>query len=430
MIVPSNNVAVKANMIRVRNPPAFKELVAPHRYKSYWGGRGGSKSWAFARILVSIATQRKLRILCTRELQSSIKESVHRLLSDQIELLGLSHLYTIQRDSITSNIGSEFLFKGLRFNIQEIKSLEGVNICWVEEAQSVSEDSWTILIPTIRKEGSEIWLSWNTGEEKDPTYKRFVENLPKPGEEEFDDYISKKVSWRDNPYFPITLERERKYLERVDPDAYLHVWEGFPLKMSEAVIFRNKYIIEEFETPWDAQLLYGADWGFSQDPTVLIRSYVRQLDFGGDTLENHLYIDYEAYGVGVELDEIPALFDLVPGSRDHTIKADNSRPDTISYIHRKGFAIVGGLKWPSGPGKKGSIVEGIEYLRKFTKIHIHQRCKHMAQEAQLYCFKTDKNGEVLNIIIDKHNHCWDSIRYAHDTKIKGGTDWTTFLGED
>jgi phage terminase large subunit len=404
-----------SNKVRIKIPPCFKELVEPHRYKSYYGGRGGAKSWAFSRVLSAVATQRKLRVLCTRELQSSIKESVHRLLSDQIEVMGLGHLYTVQRDSIVSSIGSEFIFKGLRFNIQEIKSTEGIDICWVEEAQSVSEESWAILIPTIRKEASEIWLSWNTGEASDPTYKRFVETPP-------EDCISKMVSYRDNPYFPATLEKERLYLQRVDPMAYDHIWEGNPLAISDACIFKGKFVVDDFVAPHGTRYYYGSDWGFATDPTTLIRSYIHNGD---------LWIDYEAYGVGVELDEIPELFDSVPASREGKIKADNSRPDTISHVRKKGFDIVPALKWPSGPGKKGSVREGIEFIRKFPVVHIHQRCIHTLQEFKLYSYKVDpRTNEVLPIIIDKHNHCIDAIRYAYDRNIKGGTDWTSFIGED
>lgn len=410
---------METNILRVKIPPVFKELVEPHRYKSYFSGRGAAKSWSFARVLAAMATQRKLRILCTREFQSSIRESVHRLITDQIDSMGLREYYTIQRDSITSTIGSEFIFKGLRFNIQEIKSTEGVDICWVEEAQSVSEDSWSIIIPTIRKEGSEIWLSWNTGETSDATYKRFVENPP-------DDCVSKKISWRDNPYFPLVLEKERAYLERVDPESYDHIWEGNPLAISEARIFKGKFVIDEFEAPDDARFYYGCDWGFSNDPTTLVRSYI---------IERELFIDFEAWGLAVEFDEIPELFESVPGARDWRIKADCSRPDTISYIQRKGFDIVPAMKWGIGTdkigmNKKGSVKEGIQYLRNFEKIHIHQRCKHTQQEFKLYSYKVDKDGEILPIIIDANNHCIDALRYAHDFKIKGGIDWEAFLGED
>lgn len=300
-------------------PKAFQELLKPWRYKIYYGGRGAAKTWCFARALLYMAVPKKLRILCTREFQSSIADSVYRILVDQIAALELTPLFKVQKNSIVSATGSEFLFKGLRMNIQEIKSTEGVDICWVEEAQSVSNESWEVLIPTIRKEGSEIWASFNTGEETDPTYIRFVKNTPPNS-------IVKKVGYQDNNFFPKTLEDERVYLKKVDPEAYENVWEGMPRSISNACIFKGKFRIESFETPEDAHFYYGADWGFSVDPTALVRSFIR---------DRKLYIDQEAYGVGVDLDEIPALFDTVPEARKWPIRADNSRPETISYLKKK-----------------------------------------------------------------------------------------------
>lgn len=298
---------------------AFVPLLEPHRYKVYYGGRGGAKSWEFADALILRALCGTELILCTREYQSSIADSVYRLLLTRISALGLDHCFRATLNSIKSINGSEFIFKGLHHNVMEIKSLEGVTICWVEEAQSVSDDSWEVLIPTIRREGSEIWISFNTGEEDDPTYVRFVKNAEP-------DWLVKKVGYRDNPFFPEVLNKERLYLKRVDPEAYENIWEGFPKKISEACIFRGKYSIRPFETPEGVRFYYGADWGFSQDPTVLMRCFI---------MDNRLFIDYEAYGIGVDLDDIPALFDTVPESRKWIIRADNSRPETIRHIKKK-----------------------------------------------------------------------------------------------
>ena len=310
---------------QINIPEAFQDLFRPYRYKVYYGGRDGAKSFAFADALLSQAAIKPLRILCTRELQSSIADSVYKLLCDEITRLDLSHLYDIQKNAIMSKCGSLFLFKGLRFNIQEIKSTEGVDICWVEEAQAVTHTSWQVLIPTIRKPGSQIWLSFNTGEADDPTYVRFVTNTPPNA-------IVRKVSFRDNPYHSDVMEQERLYLQRVDPDAYEHVWEGEPLSISDACIFKGKFVIEAFEAPENVgRFYYGADWGFSQDPTALTRSFVQ---------DRKLFITDEAYGVGVELDEIEELFDTVPGSREWPINADDSRPETISYVKKKDFESV------------------------------------------------------------------------------------------
>lgn len=396
------------NQLRIKLPPFYSFLAKPSRYKSVHGGRGSARSWSFARLLVAMSTSRKLRILCTREYQSSIKESVHQLLTDQIWNMGLANRFAITRDSIRSNIGSEFIFKGLRANPMEIKSLEGIDIAWTEEAQSISDNSWEILIPTIRKPNSEIWLSWNTGEVDDPTYKRFVTNPP-------DDCISKKATYRDNPYFPLVLEKERLYLQRVDPDAYDHVWEGNPKSISDACVFKNKYVVEEFEVPKNVRFFHGADFGYSNDPSTLISSYIDKGD---------LWIPYEAYGVGVELDELPQLYSDVPTYKDWKIFADSARPDTISHLKTKHH-----LNIESCDKGKGSVEDGIAYLRKFPVIHIHQRCKHMAEEAKLYSWKQDaKTKEVLPILIDKHNHCWDALRYAHCKQMKGGFDWSSFVG--
>ncbi|MDT3544908.1 PBSX family phage terminase large subunit [Cronobacter sakazakii] len=379
--------------------PKFKPLFKPIRYKVFRGGRGGAKSWGIARALVIMAASKKLRILCTREVQNSIKDSVHKLLKDQIEMLGLNQWFRITNEMITSACGSEFLFKGLRFDPLGIKSTEGVDICWVEEAQSVSADSWDILIPTIRKEGSEIWVSFNPGEETDPTYQRFVVNPP-------DNCVTVEVNYYDNPYLPDTLRKEMEYCKRIDYEAYEHIWLGKPKSISEAVIFKRRYKVEAFpDDLWQQadRLFFGADFGFANDPSTLIRMFM---------LENKLYIEYEAYGVGVELDEMPQFYDSIPEARRWPIKADNARPETISHIARKGFSIDAAAKW------KGSVEDGIAYLKGFEEIIIHERCKHTADEFRLYSYKVDKKtNEILPVIVDAHNHCIDAIRYGLDGYI-------------
>ncbi len=200
-------------------PEVFEDLFRPKRFKVYYGGRGGSKSWGFADALLALGTQKPLRILCARELQKSIADSVHKLLSDQITMLGLDEFYEVQKTTIIGINGTEFLFNGLKHNAREIKSTEGIDICWVEEAENVSDTSWELLIPTVRKEGSEIWVSFNTKQPTDATYKRFIFDAD-------EDFLIKKVSYRDNPFFPEVLEKERLRLQKSDPKAYSHVWEG------------------------------------------------------------------------------------------------------------------------------------------------------------------------------------------------------------
>lgn len=389
--------------INLRFAPKFALLFEDIRYKVLYGGRGGAKSWQIADALISLAYSSKKRILCTREIQNSIKDSVHKLLKDRIEALGLANWFSITEKEIKSSVGSEFIFKGLRHGIQGIKSTEGVDICWVEEAQTVSANSWDVLIPTIRKEGSQIWISFNPDDENDPTYQRFVINPP-------DNCKVVKVNYYDNPWLPDTLRQEMEYCRRIDPEAHDHIWEGNPKKISDAVIFKGKYVIEAFDDDLYKKadrLFYGTDFGFSNDPATLIKCFI---------LNDCLYILEEAYGIGVELDDLPRFYDSVSGSRQWPIKADSSRPETISYLAKKGFNISAAKKWA------GSIEDGIAYLKGFKQIIIHERCKHMAEEAAHYQYKTDpKTNEVLPIVLDKNNHCWDAVRYALDGYITGKT---------
>ncbi|MBB6509745.1 hypothetical protein F4695_003113 [Rhizobium soli] len=205
-------------MNSIEIPEAFAGLFEPHRYKVYNCGRGSGKSWAVARVLVNLAHHTPLRAVCAREFQNSIEESVHKLLSDQIKFFGLP--YTIDKYRIYNDIGSEFIFKGLsKQDAAAIKSLEGADIVWVEEAQNVSEASWRNLTPTVRKDGSEIWVTFNPDVEDAPTYQRFVIKQPTNA-------LVRRVNWDENPWFPSVLEQERLDMLRDDPEGYQNVWEG------------------------------------------------------------------------------------------------------------------------------------------------------------------------------------------------------------
>ena len=377
--------------------PAFEELFRPHRYKVFYGGRGSGKSWSVARALLLLGYEKPMRILCAREIQRSISDSVHKLLCEQIESIGLSGAYTITRDAIRCTSGTEFIFKGLRSNPQEIKSTEGIDICWVEEAAAVSADSWDILIPTVRKPNSEIWLTFNPLDESDPTFQRFILNPP-------DGAFVRKVNYNENPAFPDVLEKEKDWLKARDYESYLHIWEGEVRKHSNAVIFAGKYRVEDFETPRDARFYQGADWGFAKDPSCLVRCFIK---------DRTIFIDREAWGVGVDLDETPALFDTIETARTWPIKADNARPETISFMRRRGFNISAAKKW------QGSIEDGIEFLKSYD-IVIHPRCRHTIDEFAHYSYKVDKQtGDILPIVVDSFNHIIDGLRYSLDGLIKG-----------
>lgn len=214
-------------------PAKLGFLFSPHRYKVLYGGRGGAKSWGIARALLILGAQKPLRILCAREIQRSISESVHQLLRDQIAALGLGSLYSVFNSEIRGANGTQFLFAGLKHNVDNIKSKEGLDIVWVEEAQAVSKASWDTLIPTIRKDGSEIWISFNPLLETDETYQRFVASPPAAARVE-------KIGWQDNPWFPEVLAAERDDLKARDPDAYLNVWEGHCRQTLEGAVYANE----------------------------------------------------------------------------------------------------------------------------------------------------------------------------------------------
>ena len=382
---------------QVQIPKPFKPLFKPSRYKVYYGGRGAGKSWSFAFALLIIGVQSKKRILCTREIQGSIRQSVHQLLTTCIETLGLERFYRITRDNITGANGTEFIFHGLRHDPMQIKSLEGIDICWVEEAQKITHESWDILIPTIRKRNSEIWISFNPNLDTDPTYQKFVINKR-------DDILLRKVNYDQNPFFTPELQDEVDHLKQLDHEEYLHIWEGECKKYSSSQIFRNKFRITSFETPVDATFYYGLDWGFSQDPTVILRCFV---------INDELYIDHEAGGVQIELDHTYKLIDAIPNAKKYIIRADSARPESISFVRRQGYHIESVHKW------SGSIEDGIEFIRSFKQINIHERCMETASEFVKYSYKVDRlTGDILPVIVDEHNHYIDALRYALQPMIK------------
>jgi phage terminase large subunit len=222
--------------VNAQFPAKLQFLFKPKRYKIAYGGRGGAKSWGFARALLILGAQRTLRILCARETQKSIADSVYKLLCDQIADLGLTQFYAITKTNIVGANGTEFTFAGIRqSSVGDIKSYEGCDICWVEEAQIVSKRSWEILIPTIRKDGSEIWVSFNPDLETDETYKRFVLSPPSGSG-------PVKINWRDNPWFPDVLKQEMLDLKAKSPEDYEHVYEGMCKQVVEGAIYRKELL--------------------------------------------------------------------------------------------------------------------------------------------------------------------------------------------
>ena len=390
-------------------PKIFSFLLEQKaRYKAVYGGRGGAKSESIARALLILALNPRIlfnkdniRILCCREYQTSIADSVHRLFVDIIKKYELLDYFTITKTNITSSNGSLFIFKGISNDPQQLKSTTGIDLCFVEEAEKVSSTSWDYLTPTIRNPESEIWVSFNPNQREDPTYQMFVEK-PLP------DSICVKVNYYDNPYFEDTpLLKEMLYDKENNPELYQNKWEGNIKQVSDAVIFKDKFVYRDFETPkniFQNRFFYGIDWGFSNDPLAIIRCCIS---------DNELYIDYEAGGVGIEMEQYTSLIDTIPDSKKWIIYADNARPESISYVRRQGYNIVACEKG------KGSVEDGIAYLRDFKMINIHTRCKQLYNEMCLYSYKVDRiTNEPLITPIDKYNHYIDALRYSLSPYIK------------
>ena len=376
------------------------------RYIAVKGGRGSGKSRSVATALNLRAAAKPLRILCVREIQKSIRDSSKRLLDDDAERNGLSSFYSSLETEVRGANGSLFLFAGLRSNIDSIKSMEGIDICWVEEAQSVSKTSLETLIPTIRKPGSQIIFTWNPKHETDPIEEMFGRDDLPP------DTRLKTVNYVDNPWFPDVLQKEADYDLSRDPEKYNHVWMGGYLRNSESRVFRN-WTVEEFEAPADALFRLGADWGFASDPSVLVRCHI---------VGRKLFIDYEAHMVGCEIMDLPSLFMSVPGAEKWPITADSARPETISHMRNNGFPkIQAAVKGPK------SIEDGIEWLKSFD-IVVHPRCRHTIDELTMYSYKTDPLTQlVLPLLEDKNNHIIDALRYACEGARRANIVRPTFV---
>lgn len=398
-----------SSILEIQTPRKFLPFLESARYKGAHGGRGSGKSHFFAEMLVERCVLKPgTRAVCVREVQRSLKNSVKLLVEDKIRSLGVSESFKILDAEIETPGGGLIIFQGMQNHTADsIKSLEAFDIAWVEEAQSLSQRSLDLLRPTIRSPGSELWFTWNPNKPTDP-----VDVLLR-GENAPTDAIVVEVNAADNPWFPQELRNDMVEDQRRDPDKYAHVWLGAYTRNSEARVFRN-WTTKEFETPAGVEFRFGADWGFATDPTVLVRGFVDG---------RKLYIDQEAWGSQVEIDHIPALFagtdtqtpkrwenpkDFpgIPGAAKWLIRADSARPETISYVRRKGFRIVEAIKGP------GSLEDGIEFLKAFDII-VHPRCVNVINELTFYSYKTDPlTEEVLPVLEDKNNHTIDALRYA------------------
>jgi len=380
--------------IKIETPRWAKGFLSPHRYKGAKGGRGSGKSHFFAEMLIEEHILNPYSSsVCIREVQKTLNQSVKRLLEIKIESLCAGRYFDIQEAVIKAKEGPGIIiFQGMQNHTADsIKSLEGYDRAWVEEAQSLSQRSLDLLRPTIRKPGSELWFTWNPNEKTDP-----VESLlcgPTPPS---DSHVV-HVNYKDNPWFPDVLKDEMEYDRKRDYEKYEHVWLGQYLKAGHARVFHN-WRVEEFDTPKDVFHRLGADWGFSIDPTVLVRCHL---------VGRSLHIDYMAYMVGCEIPDTPTLFMTVPEAEKWPIVADSARPETIAYMKKNGFPKI--MASTKGPG---SLDDGIEFL-KGCDIIVHPRCQHLIDELTHYSYKVDPlTNQVMPVLEDKHNHVIDALRYA------------------
>lgn len=390
-------------------PEKFKPLFTPKRYKILYGGRLGLKSWSIARALLITALQQPLRVLCARELQKSIKDSVHRTLADQIELLGFSNFYEITQAGIRCNktingvkINSEFFFEGLRHNAAQIKSYEGVDRVWVEEAQKVSKASWDYLIPTIRKEGSEIWMSFNPELDTDETYKRFVLEPPSNS-------IVIKSSWRDNLWLTDDLRLEMSDCRKKSEDSYQNIYEGHCKTVVDGAIYAEEMRFLEKENritsvPYDRTKPVHTFWDLGWTNTSIW--FIQQVGF------EFRIIDFYSYGYK-KIDHYVQILQqkgYVYGTCYLPHDANSGQLATGKTIE----AQLNGLDMKTDIAPKLGILDGINALSTviemcwFDKV----KCADGLQSLRRYRYDINPDGSPSKLPLhDEYSHAADALRY-------------------
>lgn len=389
--------------LNIKTPRWAKPLLTPRRYKGAKGGRGSGKSHFFAEMLVeSHILNPDCNSVCIREIQKSLKFSAKKLIEDKIRAMGVSDMFDITLTEIRNKNGNGIIiFQGMQDHTADsIKSLEGFDIAWAEESQSISRRSIELLLPTIRKPGSEIWFSWNPYLDTDP-----VETMINWNKDE--DSVCVHVNYLDNPFIDDILIKEAERHKRNKPDSFDHVWLGQYATKSDSQIFKDKYEIRDFEIDKSFGIpLFGIDFGFANDATTGVKLYIKN---------DILYIYEEAYKVGLELDDTAMYLKSKISEIDkYPIEADCARPESISYLKRNGLPFIRGVKkW------KGSVIDGIEFIKSFDKVVIHSRCENTISEFRLYSYKVDKRTDnILPDVEDSNNHIIDAIRYALEPVMK------------
>lgn len=385
-------------------PSKLKPLFQPYRYKVAYGGRGATKSWGFARALLILGAKKKLRILCTREVQKSIKDSVHSLLADQVQAIGLGGHYDVLETEIRGKNGTQFIFAGLSTQtVESIKSYEGVDICWVEEAKAVKKRSWEILIPTIRKEGSEIWVSFNPELDTDETYVRFVVTPPP------NSWVQ-KLTWRDNPWFSETLRAEMEHSKATDKESFDNVWEGNCRTAVEGAIYAKEVmaLIESKRyrpVPYDPVLKVHTIWDLGwNDQTTIV--FAQRL--GGELrIIDYYEKSHTTYAQDVKhLESKPYRYgiDYLPhDGRAETKAADGKSPEEILKSLGRRVEIV----------RQHDVEVGIKAARlMFSRVYMDSdNCKRLLECLKRYRRRINQTtNEPESPLHDEYSHGADAFR--------------------
>lgn len=398
-------------------PEKLSFLFEPHRYKVAYGGRGSGKSWGAAISLLAQGAQKPLRILCAREFQNSISDSVHALLADQIKKLGLEGFYEVQNTAIYGKNGTEFLFAGLKHNVTKIKSFEGVDVCWVEEAQTTSKSSWDVLIPTIRKNGSEIWITFNPELDTDETYKRFVVNPPSNAK-------VVKVNWSDNPWFPDVLREEMEDLKARDIDAYLNVWEGNTRQVLDGAVYANELRKAQEESRIkdviiDKSIPVSTFWDLGWSDMTSI--WFVQVIPGGEVRVIDFYQDCQK-----PIDFYTALLQTKGYTyRDHWLPHDAEHKNMTGRSVKE---IVENMGLPVRITPKLSIADGINAARMLmNRCYFDQtKCAEGLQALRHYRYDVDPDTKMFSTkpLHDQHSHAADAFRYVAVGLDERPNDWS------
>lgn len=397
--------------VRVDIPEKLGFLFEPHRYKVARGGRGSGKSWSYARAILVRCMQSKIRVLCTREVQKSIQQSVHQLLADQIEAMGMrEHFDVLQTEIRCLTTGSEIHFSGLSdVTAASLKSFEGVDICWCEEAQTITEKSWKTLSPTIRKEGSEIWVTYNPELETDPTHQRFVVNPPP-------DCVSVLMNYSDNPWFPDVLEQERAHAQAtMRAEDYNHVWLGQCKPAVEGAIYFEAMSATESsgrirEVPHDGSLKTHVvfDLGMADSMTLIlvqrVASELRIVHYIEGT--QRILADYSSELRALRLDDQPMNWGCVylPHDGFHT-RHQTGKDDAT---------VLRGLGWDVRQVPTASVNTGIDRAREvFPRVYFHKtRAARLVECLKRYRWNiSQKTGEGVTPLHDQYSHGADAFRY-------------------